>query len=496
VVSDVFSAGLSLRFPRVTRVRRGADSKAASAVETEHRIWKIYQELISSRSSSNALTSSSQPMMGSQQLAESGICRFLTERQMAEKKRTSKRRVGTKVKLSVTMPDLKLKGTSSSCLAGLKIAVLGNRFYFDEKSDEYELAREQGWAEEARKVRSGQDMMSFIVKHGGICSVNPDPECVFVIGNREDDPKVETHIRAIQNARAALDPRARTKTAERNAKRAESPGVVRWTFLFSLVYRCLKEFDGQRPPDDRTILKASVLDYLARPEGLDADSTLYEIEITSTYQMQRALDLIGKSLLSDQSNGSSNEKKRPASSPPATTTTWWEETIQLPPEGRWVASAGYEPFWPFQMDQLIQAPVVIYPDIFASGCGFLSKDEALIANDEEDRWRTRLLPEESAITSLLPLVRIMGAMVTYHFHTGVTHVLTTKPLQEESMTAPEFVAKYGATAPLLVERLSQIEKERAAATPAFAATDYSVIRFVSPRWIGRLWDDPDRPVGG
>ena len=407
VDSPAFPAAISLRFPRITRVRVGADSKPLSEIESEHSLWKIYQEVLDSRS--NSFVPSQSVQLGSPSTSVSkprAERRFLTEAEYQETKSKKKRKI-TKKALQVAVPTIESK--TSKALHGLTFAVLGNKFRLKEGSIELDEATEQGWLHEARAVRNKQDVVKFIKTHGGTYKVNADASCDFVLGGNTEDIQVTTYVKAIRSAisRSHGKKAAVTKRDKMDELMAKSEGVLRWTVLFSLVHRWLQKKPGT---DSKSIKEASpsmlgvsTLDYLVRPSESFCDASVFELDLSSVTEVRRALDMVAQS--NDQS---------------AIDEAWQAEARKFDVNDQWIASCGWEELWPSRKpNDVADRPevVVVYPDIFN---GYRCKEK----HTAEQRWEeTRSDVQSSIIESVLPLIRIMGGTVVTELKPGVTHIL-------------------------------------------------------------------------
>jgi hypothetical protein len=422
VVSDAFSAGITLRFPRITKVRQGADSKHASDIESEESLREKYWDVQNSRSrSAESVTSFN---LGSPDKNRvSAPCRFLTEKQYREslKRRKDLSRKSKQLK-TVSIPEVE---AVSAVLKGMSFAVLGGSGYaVSEDTIEMDEARELGWCDKVQIFSDVNSIIEFIKHHGGKYKISVDNDCTFVLGGSANDPKVVTYIRAIENARsqtAAFIHKSTTKKGQELAKIACNDGVIRWTFIVSLVYRWFSaNHNGQESimATNSKFMKPTVLDYLIRPNFLRnnesiVDNSIYESNLSSRSKMRRAIELVNKAqsiMDQDASNSSKN---------------WRMNSFQrLNESERWVASCKVQTLWPYVKDAVSRnSRVVIYPDIFDHGHGLTLEDKVSLEN-EECRWsQLSTCLKTNWFSSVLPLARVMGAFVTPHLHDGVSHVI-------------------------------------------------------------------------
>lgn len=421
VVSDSFSAGITLRFPRITKVRQGADSKHPSDIESEVSLWEKYRDVQTSRSISNAPSAIE---LGSPvaQFADSK-CRFLTEKQYQEslKKRRSLSRTRRQI-LKVELPAE--PEAVSAVLNGVTFSVLGQKGYkLEDGSIDMEEAREQGWLDEAQRVKDSSTVIKFIKKHGGRYKISADSDCMFVLGGSCDDPKVVTHVRAIENARTmTMEKRTKTKKGQEQEKMARGAGVLRWTYVFSLVHRWLSAGHSSEESIKATnaeMLRPTVLEYLAQPSwpGVSAAvaPSLFEGDLSNISKMRRAIGLVEESRRRMSENDLDGLSQR---------LDWRRDCIErLEDDHRWVVACKLQALWPYSRDAGPQLRTLLYPDIFDNGFGLLSESQV---TDEgtEDRWKHVSSDIRSSwLASALPLARVMGASIASHLHDGVTHVL-------------------------------------------------------------------------
>jgi hypothetical protein len=405
VASDVYSAGLALRFPRVTALR-GKSEKKASHVENELTLWQIYRKHIDSRS----VVQSSQVLQpGSPLASEASSHRFLTEDQyFGSHKQKRKSTVQKKLFKVATLDDV---GTlESNTLKNMVFTVLDGTYKLDENFIDLDEAAELGWLEAARSVASCTGVKFFIKQHGGTLKLAPDGD-EYVIGGNEKDPRVLSHVQAITSMRARVAQRkgkaSTTQRALQEDKIARGKGVLHWTFPFALVFRRLKGKTGEHD-----VPRATVFDYLARPSEDGSDPLLTDLcseEFLSTRNLQRALDLVGKS-----------------THKPVDHLSWQSRALtQLAPDERWVAGSHYQTLW-IHREGLSQdnTRVVLYPDIY---------------DDAVKGYPVRRDIMSSKLQSVLPLVRIMGGDVASQLHEGVTHVLCDLRVDDEVLVSVELI---------------------------------------------------------
>lgn len=321
------------------------------------------------------------------------LCRFLTEEQLNQfKKKKTKSRGKAKVQ-RVAVADC-VEELESTRLAGLTIVVLEGTYLLDESFIYDDEAREGGWLEAVTKVKSREDVQKFIKRHSGKVRVAVDGTSL-VVGGRKDDARVVSHIQAINNARSEADSwkgkRPKTARARLVGQRAEQKGVLRWTYLFSLVY-------GSRSPDPKS------MDYLvfATTGGESADSLVMNVcseDIQTTKYLQRVLAALSES------------NSRP------TKVQAWQDLAreQLDPTERWVVASRYQTLWPYQRSSTVAKRFQVFYLPPFPVVGRLS--------DEDSHCQLSSSSVATIYDSVLPLIRVMGARASFDLTTDVTYVI-------------------------------------------------------------------------
>jgi hypothetical protein len=481
VLSDAFSAGITLRFPRITRVRNGADAKNPFDIESEESLREKFWEVQNSRS--NSAGSAASVSLGSPiRSGVSGTCRFLTERQYQEslkRKRVMSRKSKPLILVPIPETDLVL----SRILDGLSFAVLGNSgFTAKDGSIESDEAQEHGWSDKLRSFSGATSLIQFIKQHGGKYKISVDHDCSFVVGGDANDPKVVTYVAAIDNARrqtALSVHKSTTKKGQELAKIGSGTGVLRWSFVVSLVHRWLAASHNVQESivaTDPSFIIPTILDYLVQPRSQEnndlIDRGLYECNLTSTSKMRQAITIVQK----DQAKSLTNKSAR--------LTNWRYVCFeQLDESERWIAGCKVQTLWPYKEGKDSQPRVVLFPDVFDHDLG-LTLESTVTSDIEESRWaKVSSSHATNWSLSVLPLARVMGAFVTSNLHDGVTHVLCylSSPYNEvlyvENIDMNVFVDSQRAAD--LCKRLQELNSIR---------VHSNVVKLVSPNWVRkRCW---------
>lgn len=506
VVSDSFSAGITLRFPRITKVRYDADSKDPSNIESEESLREKYWEVQKSRS--NASVESTAITVGSpdRNHISAQPCRFLTEQQYQEslrhRKSTSRR---TKQQKFVVVPQADI---ISTVLNGISFSVLGGTGYsLVEGTIEYDEATEQGWISAANEFYDDKSVIQFIKKYGGKYKISVDHDCKFVLGGNINDSKVVTYIRAIEHARlqsATFSHKATSKKGQELANIASSEGVLRWTFVVSLVYRWLQTNHTTTESiltTDPDFMKPSVLDYLIRPKPLahndgtevmpKIDPSLYQTDLSSISKMRRAMEL-----LSTNSKAINRNEEQEVNT--TSLKSWRDICIEhLYESDRWIASSQYQSLWPYRKGILTTSTspasiIVVYPDVHPLDeiVGTNTNLEVVAPNSMSLGQKANTIISDLTndyIASTLPLLRVMGAFISKELTNDVTHILCdlTYPNDEvvynEGITTVNiFVNQHQGYQ--LFERLRVLQNNR------LGGDGGTVTTFISPNWVRkRKW---------
>lgn len=410
VESEEHSCGLSVRFPKIKKVRLEAvdgDEKKASEITTDQDLWNLFDETrtIRSKADVSGILGNSQSRHGSgNSTSEPAACRFLTPEEYSGKNRKTKRR-------SLTSPAKKMpridKKDRAAILENVTFVVLEGKYELSHDSLEARQAEEEGWIEEAKHVKSEYEVMQFILKNGGnLRSSNlSGAGYEFYIGGTKNDARVTTLMRGLEAAKKIANPT--TVAQKRLVQMTQSvEGILKWTFVYHLVYRWkMKGLTGSIVDSDESLLVPGPQDYLAKVER----EVSVEEEIFS----------LGRKI-------TEREIQRALATSPQGIIPWQYGGLELPIAERWVLASKYTTLWPYHedTDDPQQETVVLYPDIFAD-FGMLMEEDAIesIRNGSDlKRWEA-LLPSVEHIMAVIPLARQMGAFVTPHFYSGVNTIL-------------------------------------------------------------------------
>eukprot|EP00978_Attheya_sp_CCMP212_P029441 scaffold104590_cov61-Attheya_sp.AAC.1 len=176
VTSDSFSAGVTLRFPRIGKIRADGfegGAKPSNEVESVGNLHQIYFERLSQISqianeSGNSSSLSQEITTG----PTTGPCRFLTYDQSTKKRqtvKTARRAAPLEVKAARISTDAVV--LESNALKGRTFTVFVGNYSLKRGRLDAKEAEEQGWWDAASKVESSSDVIDFIRKHGGKCEL-------------------------------------------------------------------------------------------------------------------------------------------------------------------------------------------------------------------------------------------------------------------------------------------------------------------------------------
>jgi len=290
IVSSVdHSAGVSLRFPRISRIRAKNfdDPKSASDVET---ISEIHERYFQNQSQQQTAEREASSLSASQQINTGLTCKFLTSEQHSSKVSIAKKRKSRRND-QVRAPNiLSISKIESNFLSKYTFTVLEGTYKLDPNNLDGQQARNEGWFKDAKIVDCQQSIIDFILRHGGQCELIYNSETDLIVGGRIDDARVANHRRAIEAATLDVH-KAKTKHKEHLRKVADM-GIIKWTFLFRAIHRIFVE--GQKHgslEETAIILKPRRYDFLvlskiAEESFLDTEN----VEETTVMDLKLALD--------------------------------------------------------------------------------------------------------------------------------------------------------------------------------------------------------------
>lgn len=390
VPSDSFPTDLTLRFPRITRLRMDGDAKEPYDIESDAQLRQRFDEVAAQRRAAvlvdfPSFESSSDSLCG---------CRFLTESQSSRQKKQT--RATEKPQFQPLVPVV---AAETRVLERKAFVVLEGRYCVHDDEIDLASARLQGWYDDAAMVESHRDVQAFIKRHGGIVRLAPLND-IYVLGGMWGDVRVLAH----GNERVK--------------------GIVRWTYVYRMVTQlkaaAARVESGQESFVKETI-KPTILDFLvpcretsdSKSGSVGADPNAHRFPhqigrsctITDRLELMRALQCVGQDRLSRTSEEAIRDTGFPPRSRHGRTNGALQDTIS--PMRRLL--------WPGGVKNL---QVVLYPDIFRDDFGFHEESRAMSRLDDAESSR-----DANRIHRAIPVALAMGATVTSHLHSGVTHVL-------------------------------------------------------------------------
>ena len=486
VTSSSFQTGLTLRFPRVSkfRGRTSDDPKNFDQVEEFGNLYTIHEEQEQIRQEEVSFGSQTQRQTS----------RFHTAKQLqaiTKKKPPNRRKLTNEVK-QFQIPDADNIVVQSKVLDGFIFSVQPGTYHLESDAFATAEAEENGWAEEAKVVKSRDDVIRFVQSHGGRCTLTVNMGTDFLLGGMAKDAKVDNLIKLMTETDVTS---ALKKDAE--ARRLiEMGGVLKWSFVFGIVHKFLKSlnddsagYEKSIKADCPTLAQPRLSDFLAMSDA--AGKSLRETEdkyglriheLASSLDFARALENLKRV------NSVKKEKQRPSAIFP-----WQTRAMNdFPENNRHVFGGQAQKLWPYgkQEENGSSSICNLYPDLF-DDFGLEEEDDA---NKEErsisksPRWKETLKRKNLGdVAATLPLAKALGIIVTPHLHSGVTHVLCDlkrhKSLKWSTML-PHSVYYDEEAGSHLHERLTSLEE-----SASLSGVTREDILLVSPDWLDEKWNE-------
>ena len=434
VPSEEYSAGLALRFARIQKMRMNGDEKSSAEICTDRDLWQLYLENVKQRQESTGMMTDAPS--ASLTLGDHATlpCRFQTPEEYERRQKSKKRKKKTPVSPS-KVP--KVESKESAALKGLSITVLEGLYSLDPGSLDAQEGKEEGWLEQALTVQNKEDVMKFVLLHGGTIKVAAENEGL-IIGGTETDARVIHYMKGIEYARNQNIEKPKTKKQFQLQQMAQQEGVLKWTFLYSLVHRWLKLEYGKKRKGDLfdvgsghehddgepcirltfpALLQPKNHHFLVRSKAVQKKIgeeifNLNNPDPVSLIDLKRALEETTAGKLEV-------DCCRP----------WQYMGIHvMPEENRWALACQHSVFWPYPSKgagENDSQPMVLYPDVFQSGFGNFDREQATMESLAGKKCARSEQVDDTcgSVLSALPLARAMGALISCHLHSGVTHIL-------------------------------------------------------------------------
>jgi hypothetical protein len=155
---------------------------------------------------------------------------------------------------------------------------------------------------------------------------------------------------------------------------------------------------------------------------------------------------------------------------------------------RWMFGGKLQKLWPYVKNADENASkCILYPDLFDD----LGYEDEVDANkealdfNESPRWEDDIMVSKSLgyVAATLPLAKALGAIVTPHLHTGVTHILcdlARHKMLKWSSRHPLSIYTDSQSGSRLQERLISLEE---------ISADWPGVLLVSPTWLEDKWNE-------
>ena len=155
---------------------------------------------------------------------------------------------------------------------------------------------------------------------------------------------------------------------------------------------------------------------------------------------------------------------------------------------RWIFGGKLQKLWPYSKHTDEDASkCILYPDLF-DDLGYEDEvdanKESLVFN-ESPRWEEDIMESKSLgyVAATLPLAKALGALVTPHLHSGVTHILcdlVRHKMLKWSSRHPLTIYSDPQSGSRLHERLISLEE---------ISADWPGVLLVSPTWLEDKWNE-------
>jgi hypothetical protein len=184
--SGSMSAGITLRFPRITSIRAEGFPQGPKPHDEVQTFTELSCMFIENDHDAEPMQFDSQ--------ADIQSSRFMTAKQLessGRQKKQSKSRKQTAEVKAFCIPEV--DNLLSHALNGLTFTVLPGSYCLQKDAFAAAEARENGWEQEANDVTSREDVIRFVKSHGGKCELSSHTGSDFILGGRIDDPKVSIY---------------------------------------------------------------------------------------------------------------------------------------------------------------------------------------------------------------------------------------------------------------------------------------------------------------
>ncbi|KAL7548623.1 hypothetical protein ACHAWF_011897 [Thalassiosira exigua] len=479
--SSSMQAGFTLRFPRISRYRAegSEDAKGPEEVVDWSNLRTLFREQEETRQDEVSFGSQTQRQTS----------RFLTLKQLQlsekEKSANNSRKQTTEVK-RFRIPDASGSQKQSCVLAGFLFCVQPGNYCLMNDAFATAQAEKDGWASDAKSVRSRDDVIRFIQSHGGTCELTVHQGTDFVLGGMSSDAKVSNFVVLM----ATIDMKSKSSKEAEGRRLVEMGGILKWSFVYAIVSRFLRRLDDDASGYEKSIKKdwpslaqPRRSDFLAMSKMVsrtlqvaeDSYGLLYSTT-SSSLDFGRALDEVGR----QQSTQKIHEAM-----------PWQSHAMNdFTDDERWIFGGKAQTLWPYEKQcNSNNEMCIMYPDLFEN----LGLEEELEAMKETQkaistRWKGMMEGKSlGKVAAALPLAKALGTFVTPHLHSGVTHILCdlkrdgAKPLKWSSRL-PLTIFSDTASGSRLHERLTSLEE-----SAALNGASYEGVLLVSPEWLEKKW---------
>ena len=379
IPSNDFSAGVTLRFPRILGEPRY--DKPCDQVETTTSLQQIY--------ATKKFTGGS-----TKESTVKGLL-FRSSTKKPKGKRITKKSVVANNLLGDHLTSIEKKTRAFDALT----------FVVFEGSYERSILK-RFKSRFTPSIGSCNELRLFIRQHGGKVLVEDSPKTNFLVGGSRKDPRINIYSKAINK------PKSESQIKNSDLADKYDTSVMHWLFIIKLYLRWLDEvlpansdesFDEQILLNEKSIIES--FEHLLIPERTDflvlspkSEKALVDREVASRINGSTVKCLLRA--VEKTSNENLQAKLYSALE--------YDEAL-------WVLGGKRKRFWPYQIPYNTEGKRTFRDKIFPF---------RVVVYIDACEWSQTEMLDRKSLNPLIPLIEIMGGTVTESIDGNVTHILT------------------------------------------------------------------------